>query len=248
LGEVVGADGQLLGNLPRAQDADAVGRAVGQPGFLQGLGVDGGAVVEGAVQVADVHHEVMPVPGGVAEAALGDAAEELHLAALEEGGRLLGAGAGPLALAAARGGLAVAAADAAADALLLAVLVDALVNGRQVHYSVTPRRLATSSRVRRSSRPLIVALTRLMGLELPCTLVRMLRMPHTSRTSRTPGPALTPVPGPAGTRMTRLPPKRPMTRCGLVVPRSETRFWRRSVSWASLVAFSTAGGTSLALP
>ena len=39
---------------------------------------------------------------------------------------------------------------------------------------------------------------------LPCTLVRMLRTPATSSTSRTPGPALTPVPGPAGTRMTRL--------------------------------------------
>ena len=64
----------------------------------------------------------------------------------------------------------------------------------------------------------MVALTRLIGLVLPCILVRMLWMPHASSTSRTPGPALTPVPGPAGTRTTRLAPKRPMTRCGIVSP------------------------------
>src|SRR5262249_21941169 len=161
---------------------------------------------------------------------------------------LLGAGAGPLALGAAAGGLTVAAADAAADALLLLVLVDAVVDGREVHQSVTSRSRATSSRVRSWSRPWMVALTRLMGLLLPCTLVRMLRMPHTSSTSRTPGPALTPVPAPAGTMMTRLLPYLPMTRCGMVSPLSETFFCRLSVSWASLVALSTAGGTSLALP
>src|SRR5262249_46617147 len=146
------------------------------------------------------------------------------------------------------GGLAVAAADAAADALLLLALVDAVVDGAEVHYRFTPRRRATSSRVRSSSRPWIVALTRLIGLVLPCVLVRMLWMPHASSTSRTPGPALTPVPGPAGTRMTRLPPKRPMTRCGMVSPLSWIFRCRLSVSWASLVAFSTAGGTSFALP
>src|SRR5262249_52907310 len=148
-------------------------------------------------------------------AALGDAAEERHLAALEHLAGHAGAGAGPLALAAARGRLAVAAADAAADALLALALGDPVVNGREVHYSVTPRSRATSSRVRSSKRPWMVALTRLIGLVLPCVLVRMLRMPQASSTSRTPGPALTPVPGPAGTRMTRLPPKRPTTRCGM---------------------------------
>ena len=64
----------------------------------------------------------------------------------------------------------------------------------------------------------MVALTRLIGLVLPCTLVRMLRMPQHSSTSRTPGPALTPVPGPAGTRTTRLAPYLPMTRWGIVSP------------------------------
>src|SRR6516225_594053 len=129
----------------------------------------------------------MAVPGGVAEAALGDAAEQLHLSALEQRGRLLGAGAGPLALGAARGSLAVAAADAAADALLLAQLVNADVYLTEVHYRVTPRKRATSSRVRSCISPSMVALTRLIGLELPCTLVKMLWMPAISSTSRTPG-------------------------------------------------------------
>ena len=44
-------------------------------------------------------------------------------------------------------------------------------------------------------------------------------MPAASSTSRTPGPALTPVPGPAGTRTTRLAPNLPTTRCGIVSPR-----------------------------
>src|SRR5262249_19476736 len=150
-----------------------------------------------------------PVPAGMAEAALRHAAEQGHLAALEGEDWLLGAGTGPLALAAARRGLAVAAAGPPADALLALQLVDAVVNGAQVHYSVTPRSAPTSSRVRSCSRPLIVALTRLIGLVLPCTFVRMLRTPATTSTSRTPGPALTPVPGPAGTSTTRLEPYLP---------------------------------------
>ena len=50
----------------------------------------------------------------------------------------------------------------------------------------------------------MVALTRLIGFVLPCTLVRMFRTPQASSTSRTPGPALTPVPGPAGAGSSRL--------------------------------------------
>ena len=109
----------------------------------------------------------------------------------------------------------------------------------------TPRKAATSSRVRNCMRPSRVAFTRFVGLVLPWVLVRMLRMPQASRTSRTPGPALTPVPGPAGTRMTRLAPKRPMTRCGMVPPLRVILF---ICLWASLTPFSTAGGTSFALP
>ncbi len=80
----------------------------------------------------------------------------------------------------------------------------------QIHYSVTPRSRATSSRVRNNNKPWMVAFTRLIGLVLPWVLVKMFRMPHASKTSRTPGPAFTPVPGPAGTRTTRLLPNRPI--------------------------------------
>src|SRR5262249_26959616 len=248
LGEVVRLDHQPLGHLAGAEDAHPVRWAFRQASLAQHRRIDRGAVGEVLVEIADIDHVIVLVPGGMTEAALGDAAEQLHLAAFKQLRRLLGAGTGPLALAAARRRLAVAAARSAADALLAPQLVNAVVNGRKVHYRVTPRRRATSSRVRSCDNPSMVALTRLMGLLLPCTFVRMLWMPHTSSTSRTPGPALTPVPGPAGTRMTRLPPKRPMTRCGMVSPLRETRLRRLSASWASLVAFSTAGGTSLALP
>src|SRR5262249_3300629 len=118
----------------------------------------------------------------------------------------LGAGAGILPLAAARGGLAVTATGPAADAFLGPALDNALMYCAEVHYRVTPRSWATSSRVRSSSRPCSVALTRLSGLVLPCVWVRMSWTPAHTRTSRTPGPALTPVPGPAGTMMTRLLP------------------------------------------
>src|SRR4051812_12258038 len=122
------------------------------------------AGVAAGLNVADVDDHRRHVPGAVAEAALGRAAVERRLAALEQRLEHLGAGAGVLALAAARGGLAVPAADAAADALLELVLVNAGVNGAEVHQIATPRRRCTSSRVRSSSRPAMVALTRLIGL------------------------------------------------------------------------------------
>src|SRR5262249_13430526 len=111
-------------------------------------GRDGGAVGERLVEVADVDNVVLLVPGTVAETALGDAAEELHLAAFKERRRLLGTSAGPLALGAARGCLAVAGADAAPNALLALQLVHPVVDSGQVHYSVTPLKAATSSRGR----------------------------------------------------------------------------------------------------
>ena len=40
LGEVVRLDGQLLGQFAGAQDADAVGRSLGQPDLLQRFGID----------------------------------------------------------------------------------------------------------------------------------------------------------------------------------------------------------------
>src|SRR5262249_54940454 len=228
----------LLGQFAVAEDHDTVHGPLGQPPTLEGRGVNDGAVVEG-VQVGDVDDRVHLAEAVVVEAALRGAAEQRHLAALEERAEHLGARAGVLALAAAAGGLAVARAGAPADALLLLALVDALGEVGQVHYSFTPRRRATSSRVRSIIRPAMVALTRLIGLVLPWVFVRILRMPQACNTSRTPGPALTPVPGPAEIRITRLAPKRPITRCGMVSPRIDTRFCRLSVSWPSFSAFSS---------
>ena len=54
----------------------------------------------------------------------------------------------------------------------------------QIHYSATPRSRATSSRVRSCIRPSMVALTRLIGFVLPCTLVRIFWMPQATSTSR----------------------------------------------------------------
>src|SRR5262249_31371412 len=157
-------------------------------------------------------------------------AEQRHLAAFEILGGLLGARTGPLAFVAAAGGLAMPAADTSAHTFLLLHLVPAMVDGGQVHYRFTPPSRATSSLSRSIKSPRMVALTRLMGLVLPCVLVRIFLMPHASSTSRTPGPALTPVPGPAGTRMTRLEPNWPITRCGIVSPFKDTFFWRFIVS------------------
>ena len=62
------------------------------------------------------------------------------------------------------------------------------------------------------------------------------------------GQRITPVPGLAGSITTREAPNLPMTRCGMVLPRTATFFDRPTLPSPSLMAFSTAGGTSLALP
>src|SRR5262249_603911 len=167
LREVVRAHSQPLGQFAVAQDADAVAWPLGQPRLAQRRAVHGGAVRERLVEIADVHDEILPRPGGVAEAALGDATEQRHLAAFKDFRRFVGAGTGAVAVAGGGGGVAVAAADAPAHALLAPPLLDAVVNGAQVHYSSTPRSRATSSRVRSCSSPSMVALTTLMALVLP---------------------------------------------------------------------------------
>src|SRR4051794_34270138 len=73
-----------------------------------------------------------------------------------------------------------------------------------------PRRAAISSGLRRSWRPAMVALTRLIGFCEPRDLDRMSWMPASSSTARTPPPAITPVPGDAGFRNTRPDPKMPV--------------------------------------
>src|SRR5215217_2516202 len=69
-----------------------------------------------------------------------------------------------------------------------------------------PRSCAISSGLRRSCRPAIVALTRLIGFCEPSDFDRMSWIPASSSTARTPPPAITPVPGEAGLRNTRPEP------------------------------------------
>src|SRR4051794_9720627 len=73
-----------------------------------------------------------------------------------------------------------------------------------------PRSAATSSGLRRSCRPEMVALTRLIGFCEPSDLERMSWIPASSSTARTPPPAITPVPGDAGFKNTRPDPKIPV--------------------------------------
>ena len=71
-------------------------------------------------------------------------------------------------------------------------------------------------------------------------------MPASSRTARTPPPAITPVPSLAGRRKsTRAASKRPRISCVIVVPCFGTvnRFF-----FASFTAFEMASGTSRAFP
>src|SRR5579864_1432859 len=196
------------------------------------------AISKMLINIADIYDQEALVPGGMAEAALGDASDQHHLAAFLELAGEVGAGAGILALAAAGGSFAAPAADAPADALLPLAPVNAMMYAAEVHYSFTPRSRSTSPRVRSCCKPRMVAFTKLMGFDEPCTLVRMLRMPQACNTSRTPGPAFTPVPGPAGTKITLLAPYWPITRCGMLSPRSDTFFESRSDSWPSFSAFS----------
>src|SRR5262249_55938880 len=108
--------------------ADAIRRSLGQPRPLQRFAVDDFAVVEGGIEVADVDDEIVLLKASVAEAAFGDAAEQLHLPALEDREGHVGARAGILALAASTAGLAVAGTGTATDAFLLPELVNAVVN------------------------------------------------------------------------------------------------------------------------
>src|SRR3954464_8930503 len=108
-----------------------------------------------------------------------------------------------------------------------------------------PRSSATSSGVRRDWSPATVALTRLIGFCEPSDLLRMSWIPASSRTARTPPPAMTPVPGEAGLSITRPDPKMPVVWCVIVEPCLGTlkRFFL-----ARSTPFWIASGTSLALP
>src|SRR3954467_6528823 len=108
-----------------------------------------------------------------------------------------------------------------------------------------PRSSATSSGVRRDCSPATVAFTRLIGFCEPSDLLRMSWMPASSRTARTPPPAMTPVPSEAGLRIPFPEPNSPVTVCVIVEPCLGTRnrfFLARSTP------FWMASGTSFALP
>src|SRR5579885_1739182 len=107
------------------------------------------------------------------------------------------------------------------------------------------RSFAMSSGLRSSINASSVALTRLCGFEEPRRLVRILRIPASSTTARTPPAAMTPVPS-AAERSTTLPaPKRPTTSWGIVPSRSGTRI---RLFFARSTPLRIASGTSLALP
>src|SRR5579884_263645 len=115
------------------EDLDAISRTIRQAGLAQSVVINGGTLIEGLIEVTDIHYQIDLFPTPSREAALGHATEQRHLATFEDLGWLAGAGAGPLTFAAARGGLAVAAPRSAANPFLALAAVDALVNGAEVH-------------------------------------------------------------------------------------------------------------------
>src|SRR4051795_2425067 len=73
-----------------------------------------------------------------------------------------------------------------------------LVSSPSTSRTVSPRSSATWSGLRSSLRATIVARTRLMGFWLPRLFESTSWIPASSRTARTPPPAITPVPADAG--------------------------------------------------
>src|SRR6185436_4255037 len=104
LGERLGFDGQLLGQVPRSEDLHAVALAAHQARGLEGRAVDGRARRELLLELADVDDLVIGLEVRVVESELGEAAEHRHLSAFEVGAEA-GALPGVLALPAAAAGL-----------------------------------------------------------------------------------------------------------------------------------------------
>jgi hypothetical protein len=111
--ESMSADGKFAGEVAVAEDFDAIDAAVGEAGVAQNGFINAGAVLE-PVQGVEVDREITGGMAGVVEAALGNTADERHLAAFEpdpDGA----AGACGLAFATAAAGFAVAAGFALAQ-------------------------------------------------------------------------------------------------------------------------------------
>src|ERR687895_1059675 len=159
LGERVGVHGELLGQLAARQDLDRDVLAGAQAGAAQGVEIDGRAVLEPRLQVGQVDRlGVRPERLERHRHLLVRAAQLAHphvdrvLAALEAGAPL-GARAGAVALVPAAGGLAIARALAAADALartprpgggLEVVQADELLGVLGHHFSSTVTRGRTA--------------------------------------------------------------------------------------------------------
>src|SRR5205814_996495 len=137
----------------------------------------------------------------VVETALRYSAYERHRAAFENG-KERHAIAGPLALVATPGRLALAGTDAAAEALARVVLLDTTIYIADVHANVTCRNRSTSPLGRSCLSAAKVAFTSETGLLEPKLFVRISWMPAASHTARTADPAITPAPGAAGIRIT----------------------------------------------
>src|SRR5215470_14834173 len=116
--EGVRANRQLLGDVTLGEDLHQRRGARHHAGVLHRLDVD--LAVEALAEVAEVHREGLATKR-VLEAALGQAALHRHLPAFETDAGAVVAGTGLLALHALAGGLAMARAHAAADALPLPV-------------------------------------------------------------------------------------------------------------------------------
>ena len=103
----MGADGEFFGQVAVPEDFDSGTRSIGQPRFLQSRKIYF-RVVRKLVERLDVHGDVDRGVAGVVKTALGNAADEGHLAAFKADPNRT-AGTGGLALAAASAGFSVAA-------------------------------------------------------------------------------------------------------------------------------------------
>jgi hypothetical protein len=90
-----------------------------QKAFLpQRFHIHGVAILEDAIQVADIDNGIFPTPGGVTETPLGYAADHGHLTAFGKRMGFVGAGTATLSLVAARARFAVAGTNASPDPFL----------------------------------------------------------------------------------------------------------------------------------
>src|SRR3972149_4648961 len=198
--ETMRGDVELLGELAIAEYFELIEAALGEILGHQGSGRDLVAGGEMLLERGDVDRGDANRPL-VVEAALGHLDDRRRSAALEDRG-IGGAGPRFLAFVAAARRLALARANAPAEPLGGAVLADSTMYVTEIHDSVTPRRRSTSCFGRNWASAANVALTSETGLFEPKLLVRMSWMPADSQTARTAVPAITPVPGEAGTSTT----------------------------------------------